>query len=127
MTSIYLESREAHSLTKQNGVATLIITVILLVATILIIIFEANHSLLQAKTAANQNRYHQAFYAAEAGLEYGMLYLIQNNSAIVASASNGWISYFDANITNVPLPNQAKYSVVYTNPVINKYTLMKIE
>lgn len=112
---------------KPTGVSTLIVTVILLTATSLIALFAASYSILQTKTASNQYRSNQAFFAAEAGLEYGILYLMQNSATILASPTNGFIApYTNASITNVTLANNAKYSIVYTNPVAYNYKIIKI-
>lgn len=129
MINMFLNNKQqqAFYFKQQNGVTILIVTVILLVATLLIAIFAAHFSLLQTKTAANQNRSNQAFAAAEAGLEYGIVYLIQNRSTILANPSSGFINYSNANISNVTLANNAKYSIVYTNPIANNYKLITIK
>lgn len=113
---------------KESGAATLIITTILLVSMSLITLFAAGYSLSQQKISSNLNRNVQAFEAAEAGLEYGINYLNQNSATILANPSNGYIaSYSDSNTTNVSLPNGSKFSITYTNPVQNNYTLIRIQ
>lgn len=111
---------------QQHGAATLIITVLLLVMSTLIIIFAANYGVMQDKTVANINRSRQAFQAADAGLEFGINYLQQNYTTVIASPSGGYISYTNASLTNVTLANNSRFSVTYSNPVANNYTLIRI-
>jgi Tfp pilus assembly protein PilX len=120
--------RFALSFRRQAGAAILIITVILLVAAVALFIFAATYIRLVTKTAANGYINNQAFEAAEAGLEFGLVYLTQNSSAIQATASGGYVNYgpSDSNITNVTLANNSKFSVVYKNPTANNYSLMLI-
>ena len=119
-----------HNMNKrqQNGMATLVITVIILAGALLIIGYAANYTLLQQKTATNQYANNQAFDAAEAGIDYGTVYLSQNNATIKATASGGIINYgaSDSNLTNVALSNNRRFSVVYTNPTANNYQLMLV-
>lgn len=113
--------------TTMRGAATLIITVILLVTSTMIIIFAANQGKILQKLSANQSRNAQAFQAAEAGLEYGLSYLKQNSATILANPSGGYIQPFsNSSTTNVTLANNSKYSIVYTNPIANNYTIIKI-
>src|SRR4029079_10431129 len=51
-----------------------------------------------------------------------------NRSTIIASPSGGFITYGSSNssLTNVTLGNGSKFSVVYTNPTANDYTLILI-
>jgi len=113
---------------KQMGAATLIVTVILMLAALLMMIYATQYSVLQQKTVSNQLQSNQAFEAAEAGLEFGLAYLITNASTITASASGGQINYgaSDSNLTNVSLANNSTYSVVYTNPTANNFNLILI-
>lgn len=108
------------------GAATLVLTIVLLTLTTLLIIFAGNYGKLQSKSIANINRNQQAFEAAQAGLEFGINYLDTNNTAIIASASGGYINYSDSSTTNITLANNSKFSVVYTNPTANVYTLIKV-
>lgn len=112
----------------QKGAAILIITVILLTVALLGMVYLASEGVFQQKTAANQTANTQAFEAAEAGVEFGLLYLNANTSTILASASGGYINYGpgDSNITNITLTNNSKYSIVYTNPTQNNYNILTI-
>jgi Tfp pilus assembly protein PilX len=113
---------------QHNGAATLIITAMLLIATTLIVIFASQATMMQQKISANQYRNMQAYYAAEAGLEFGINYLNQNSNTILANPVGGFVNYgsADTNLTNVTLANNAKYSVVYTNPIANNYLLLNV-
>lgn len=111
---------------KAHGAVTLMMTVVLIVLLTLVLFFSAKNSLLQEKMAANQDRTTQAFLAAQAGIEYGINYLKDNYSTVTGSPSGGYISYTNAGLTNVNLPNSSKYSIIYSNPVQNNYTLIEI-
>jgi Tfp pilus assembly protein PilX len=114
-------------LTPQRGVTVLIMTVLLLLSATLIVIFAAQYSLTQARITSNQYRNMQAYEAAQAGLEYGIAYLIQNSATILATPSGGHIlPYTSATTTNVTQSNNSKYSIVYTNPISANYNLILI-
>jgi Tfp pilus assembly protein PilX len=115
-----------NSFRKVHGAVTLIFALTLIILSTLIIIFAANFGGIQDKSIANQSRSSQAFNAADAGLEFGINYLQQNYSTIVATASGGYINYSDSSTTNVSLANGSKFSVVYTNPTASNYTLITI-
>lgn len=110
----------------QSGGATFLTAVILLVVTTMIAIFAANITRNIDKEVGNQARARQAFAAAEAGMEFGISYLKQNYSTIIASPSSGHINFSNASITNVSQADGSKYSVVYTNPIANNYTLIAV-
>jgi hypothetical protein len=116
-----------RSLAKQRGVSMLVLTVVLLFAATLIVLFAANSSVMQSKITSNQYRSQEAFAAAQAGLEFGISYLIQNNIAITGSPSGGYIPpYTSSSTTNVALANGSKFSIGYSNPIANNYTLILI-
>lgn len=113
---------------KQTGAGLLIITVILLLVILLSMIYATRHSIFQAKSTSNQYSNNQAYEAAQAGLEFGLVYLSQNPNTIIASATGGYINYGsgDTNLTNVTLANNSRYSVVYTNPTQNNFNIITI-
>lgn len=113
---------------KQAGAATLIITVIIMLAAAMLMFYTAQHSVMQQKSASNQYQAAQSFEAAEGGLEFGIAYLNANAATVTANPSGGYINYgsSDANVTNVTLTNNSKFSVVYTNPTQNNYRLIQI-
>lgn len=113
---------------KQTGGATLILTVVLLVSATLMMFYAAQHHMLQQKIIANQNMNSQAYYAADAGIEFGIVYLGQHTSTVATNPTNGFINYgaTDSNLTNVQLNNGSKFSIVYTNPTQYNYQLIQI-
>lgn len=119
MTNSYLK--------KQIGAATLLITTVVMVCITLLVLFAANYGAFQQKISANSNRNQQAFEAAEAGLEFGINYLKQNSATILASPSGGFIQAFSNSSTNnVALANGTHYTITYTNPTANVYTIIKV-
>lgn len=112
---------------RQYGAATLITTIILISVSTMIVIFAAKYGVMQQKSNSNFLRNNQAFQAAEAGLEYGITHLQTNSATILASPSGGYIQpYTNSSITNVALGNGARFTVVYTNPVANNYTRIRV-
>lgn len=115
-------------LRKVHGAATLVVTVMLLVAAALMVIYSAQHGVMQQRSSANQLASARAFEAAEAGLEFAIVYLRSNASTITASPVSGFINYGASNssLTNVTLGDNSRFSVVYTNPTANNYQLLRI-
>lgn len=113
---------------KQKGAAILIVTVILLVSALLGMMYATTHGVFQQKTTTNQYGNNQAYEAAQAGLEFGLVYLVANSTTILASPSGGFINYgsTDTNITNITLANSSRYSIVYTNPTASNYSILTI-
>lgn len=112
---------------QQNGAATLMMTLVLMVLSTMIIIFAANYGKLQSKAIANIQRNGQAYDAAQAGLEFGINYLQKNSTAILANPVSGHIvTYSNSDVTNVSLPNGSKFSITYTNPTANDYDLILV-
>src|SRR5262245_10950522 len=114
-------------LRSQMGAAVLIMTIILLSLSTLIILFAADFGVTQGKSIANLNRRTTAMQAADAGLEFGINYLRQNSTTILANPVSGFISaYSDENTNNVSLSNGGKYTIAYANPTANNYNLIRI-
>lgn len=65
---------------RQQGLATLLVTVIILVAVTITLIFAAQTSVLEQRMSANEVRMKQTSSAAQGGLERAMAYM-QNNSS----------------------------------------------
>src|SRR3990167_2563868 len=113
---------------KQTGAATLITSIMLLFIITFIVLFAASYSILRQKITANQYRYNQAVQAADAGLEFGIVYLQENKSAILANNSSGYLlPFLNTSTQNVTLANGSKYSIIYTNPTANNYDLINVE
>lgn len=109
-----------------RGAAVLFITLILLIASTLIIIFAANQGKLLQNITANQTRNSQAYAAAEAGLEYGINYLQTHAATILANPVSGYIpAYSDSNTTQT-LANNSTFTITYSNPIANNYTIILI-
>jgi Tfp pilus assembly protein PilX len=112
---------------KPAGAATFLITTILLMSAILITVFGTQYGMLQQKVSANTNVALQSFEAAEAGLDFGINYLQQNSTAILASPTGGYIQpYSNSSTSNVTLANGSKFTVTYTNPTANDYSLILV-
>lgn len=113
---------------KQNGAATLIMAIFLMTISSLIVIYAANFGVMTTKSVSNDLKQAQAKNAAQAGLEYGIVYLNANHGTVTANPVSGFINYGAANasLTNVALSNGATYSVVFTNPTANNYNLLVI-
>lgn len=112
----------------QSGAATLFMAVVLVSITTLLILFAGNHGVMMSKSVTNTLRSASAAEAAQAGLEFGIAYLIQNSSTVRANPVSGFINYGSSNssLTNVTQANGSKYSIVYTNPTANNYQLIRI-
>ncbi|MDH5326192.1 MAG: pilus assembly PilX N-terminal domain-containing protein [Gammaproteobacteria bacterium] len=67
-------------LTQQQGATTLIMSVILLVSISLTTLFTARSSVIALRLDANEFRAKQAFEAAEAGLNHGLTYVLNNGA-----------------------------------------------
>lgn len=112
---------------KQAGAATLLFATAVLAINTMMVIFAANQGSIQDKSVANQTRVYQAKTAANAGMEYGIVYLQQNGSTILANPVGGFIQpYTDSNVTNVSLPNNTQFTVTYSNPIANNYDLILV-
>ena len=70
-----------RNINRQQGAATLIVALILLVAMTIVTIFAARSAVMEQKIYANELRAKQAFEAAEAGLEFGIAYLLTTGGA----------------------------------------------
>lgn len=112
---------------KQSGAATLLFATAVLAINTMMIIFAANQGSIQDKSVANQTRAYQAKTAANAGMEYGIVYLQKHGNTVLANPVGGYIQpYTDSNITNVVLPNNAQFTVTYSNPIANDYDLILV-
>jgi Tfp pilus assembly protein PilX len=113
--------------TSQAGAATLVITTLLMVTATLIVMFAAGYTIMQQKITGNQIRNESAFFAAEAGLEFGINYFLQNASTITATPVGGFIRpYTSTATTNVTLGNNSTFSVTYTNPTSANYNVILV-
>jgi len=77
---------------QQRGVATLLVTLCVLIILTIIILASTNVSLFEQKTATNENRQKMAEQAAEYALNIGGEYLKANVQRISTNASTGWLN-----------------------------------
>lgn len=113
---------------KQHGAALLVFTFVLLLIITWLSFMMAKTGQLSQKISASDYRAEQAFEAAEAGLEFGIVYLGKNQSAIIQDAdSDGNIdNYTSTSTSNVTLSNGSKYSITYTNPTPNDFSIIQV-
>jgi len=83
---------------KQKGAATLLVTVVLLALITLVTVYITKLGLLEAKTGANANRAKEALHHAQAGLDYGALMYLDDNSFTAGSLAVGGTT---VNVTSV--------------------------
>jgi hypothetical protein len=79
--------------TKQQGVTTLAITLILLIIITLMVIFSTNVGFFEQKTATNENRARISLQAAEYAINLGGEYLkAKRDNLISNTAGSGWLA-----------------------------------
>lgn len=111
-------------LEKERGAVILIIIFVLLGAISLLTLYSVNSGIIGGHTVANEYPVQQAFEAAAAGLDYGVVYLEENNDSIlVDSDSDG---YINSNSFSQTLNNSTNFTVSFTNPTANDFDLIKI-
>lgn len=88
---------------QQKGYATLAITVVVLLLITLIAFVTARAVLTEQQTTNSQYHTQQAFNAAQAGLDYGLVYLNKNQSAVT-----------DGMTLSGSLPDGSTYGITYT-------------
>lgn len=76
----------------QRGVATLLLTLVVLVSLTLVTFYSANTGLMKQRIAANEVRAREALESAEAGIERTIAFLSENKSKLGSAASGGWIT-----------------------------------
>lgn len=113
---------------QERGAALLVFILLLMFCVTWLTLALAKSGRLAIKMNANALRSEQAFAAADAGLEFALVYLIKNSALIVQDANaDGLIdAYSNSSTTNVALANGSRYSITYTNPVLNDLTLLRI-
>jgi len=113
---------------RQRGAATLITSLILLVAMTIITIFAARSAIMEQKIFANEFRAKQAFEAAEAGLEYTLAYLLTAGGA--DKDDDGTIDAIDMDgdlSTANTLSNSSEFSVSITDNSGGNMTNLTVE
>lgn len=112
----------------QRGSISLVTSLLLLSALSSVVLFTTKSASLDQKILANDMRVKAAFSAAEAGIEFGMMYLEKNASTIIVDTnSSGYIDTYTNNATtNVALSDGSSYSVTFSNPVANNFDLITV-
>ena len=77
---------------RQTGVATLLMTVVVLAILSVIVLTSSNVGLFEQKTATNENRQRLADQAAEYALKLGGEYLKANIVNLASDEANGWLA-----------------------------------
>ena len=70
--------RHPRSLPRQRGAAALVVTMLLVLATLIVVAVANRNAIVETRAAANQYRSTQSFEAAEAGLEWALARLNDN-------------------------------------------------
>lgn len=88
MKSHAKRASQGIDLYRQRGVATLPISLILLILLTLITLYAARVGILETRTSANKVRYDEAFQAAEAGVEQAIAYANHNRATLINATWN---------------------------------------
>jgi Tfp pilus assembly protein PilX len=94
----------------------------------LVVLSTAKTIKANSTVVRNQIFEDQAFEAAEAGGEFGLVHLKDNRSTILVDTdSDGYIdSYAPAATTNVNNGNGTTYTITYSNPTANNFDITQI-
>ncbi len=115
---------------KQQGIATLITSLILLFSITMISLFSARVSVVETQIAANDYRSKMSYEAAQGGLEAALASLqsVENRTLFHDSAgingADGFIDSADTAQPSVTLANGARYHLSYANPIQNDTSLI---
>lgn len=99
------------SITRQRGMTTLLVSVVILVLTTILVIFVSRAALVEQRMSANEIRHKQAFEAAQAGLDQAMVFMRTAPQGIDKDNNN----VADAGPTAV-LSNGSSYFVAFCQP-----------
>ncbi|MBE0440269.1 MAG: hypothetical protein IBX57_11040 [Gammaproteobacteria bacterium] len=111
-----MEKYSRNKPNKQHGAATLVISVVLLVAVTLVIIFASKVGVLDQRMSGNQIRHKEAFGNAEAGLEQAASYLRANNNLFAGDVADGWVACNGSTVFPCDITD-AEYVFSSTNPI----------
>lgn len=113
---------------KMRGAATLALTLLILSSITMMGIYSAKSAITEQKASNNEFQAKLAFEAAEAGVEFGGVYLDANKAAILTDAdSNGAIdSYSNSSTSSVAQTNGTSYSITYSNPVASAFNIIQV-
>ncbi len=117
---------------QQQGVATLMTSLILLFSITMMSLFSARVNVVETQIAANDYRSKMAYEAAQGGLEAALASLqsVENRTFFHDNAgvkgADGFIDSADADQPSVTLANGARYHISYANPIQNDTSLIVI-
>lgn len=113
----------------QRGYALLTTAVIIMLGITITALFTSRSMSVEQRSQNDNYRAHQAFEAAEAGLEFGIAYLLNNKTAIVVDAnSDGFIdTYTSSQTSNVAFNNNTTFNITYSSPVVNSLNRIKVQ
>lgn len=83
--------RSLSTRTRQAGMITLFVTIMLLLIISIAVLFSSQVGVFEIKTGANQFRSQRAFDAAQSGLNYGLEYVRSNRARISSTGFGGWL------------------------------------
>ena len=84
-------SQPHRSRTRQRGLSTLIIAILMLAIVTVITIFAARIAVSEQRQSANEYRYKLAFQVAEAGLNQSMEFVKMSTVPMLSTVSGGWL------------------------------------
>ena len=80
---------------RQRGLSTLLIAILLLAIVTIMTIFAARFGIFEQRISANDYRYKMAFQASEAGLNQSMEFIKMSTSEMLSTVSGGWLDPTD--------------------------------
>ncbi len=124
--------KQQQSAQKQRGVATLMISLILLFSITMMTLYAAQNTVIETQIAANDYRSKLAYEAAQAGLEAAIteLQTVANRTLLAdgneVSDADGFIDSNKLIQPSVVLSNNASYHISYSNPIQHDTQLIVI-
>lgn len=103
----------------QRGVATLFMTVVLMLAVGLIVLYINRGAILEQRLSANEIRTKQAFAAANAGLDQALAYMRKGG---IDQDKNGVVDVITPNTLTSASGKPSYYQVAYCDPLDIPYT-----
>ncbi len=98
---------------RQNGVATLMLTIVVLMIMTLTTLYTARVVITDDKIFANHYRNMQALDAAHSGFDYALAYLNENPSTVTTALSSCAVGNETYSLTSGTLANNATYTMAY--------------
>lgn len=111
-----------------KGFATIALSLALLFAASLMVIFASKTTLIEQKVSSNFHRVLQAFEASEAGLNIGVMHLNANSDTVIVDSDGDGLmdSYTNGSITNAFLPNGSSFTVTYSNMYADDFAVIEV-